>query len=78
MKATAICLWSTKTISPHRTRNTSIRTRKMRGEDNLNGSMFFGHAVRMFAPRPNPASNMAQTRDNEKAQALSAALKQRD
>jgi hypothetical protein len=28
-----------KPINPHRTRKTSMRTRKMRGEDNLKGSV---------------------------------------
>ena len=39
LKATRICGWMTTTIRPHRIRKTSIRTRKMRGEETLNGSM---------------------------------------
>ena len=39
LKATQICGWMTTTIRLHRIRNTSIRTRKMRGEETLNGSM---------------------------------------
>ena len=39
MNATRICWWMTTTIRPHRIRKTSIRTRKMRGEETLNGSM---------------------------------------
>ena len=39
MNATRICLWRTTTIRPHRIRNTIIRTRKIRGEETLNGSM---------------------------------------
>src|SRR5665213_64914 len=38
MKATWICLCRTKAISPPRMTNTSIRSRKMRGLDNLSGS----------------------------------------
>ena len=38
MKATTICLYRTTTTRPHRTRNTSIRNRKIRGEDSLKGS----------------------------------------
>ena len=39
LKATRICGWMTTTIRLHRIRKTSIRTRKMRGEETLNGSM---------------------------------------
>src|ERR1700745_2640362 len=38
-KAVAICLFSTTMTSAHSTRNTSIRTRKIRGEDNLLSSI---------------------------------------
>src|ERR1700737_4087019 len=34
-KATMSCLYSTTMTNAHSTRNTSIRTRKIRGEDNL-------------------------------------------
>src|SRR5260370_13209889 len=34
-KAVMICLYSTTVTSAHSTRKTSIRTRKIRGEDNL-------------------------------------------
>src|SRR5688500_14055368 len=51
MKATTICLCSTTTIRPHRIRNTIIRTRKIRGEDNLNGSRSRAMA-RAFPLRP--------------------------
>src|SRR5262245_1211039 len=37
--AIQICLLSTTTTSAHRIRNTSIRTRKMRGDESLKGSM---------------------------------------
>src|SRR5216683_3552538 len=38
-KATMNCLYSTTVTSAHSTRNTSIRTRKIRGEDNLFSSI---------------------------------------
>src|SRR3990170_7063854 len=38
-KATIICLYSTTITSAHSTRNTSIRTRKIRGEDSLLNSI---------------------------------------
>src|SRR4051812_300396 len=38
-KATMICLYSTNRISEHSTRNTSIRTRKIRGDDSLVSSI---------------------------------------
>ena len=41
MKAISICLCSTKATSPPSMTNTSIRNRKMRGEDNLSGSSSF-------------------------------------
>src|SRR6516162_4214167 len=34
-KASTICLYKTTATSAHSTRNTSMRTRKIRGEDNL-------------------------------------------
>src|SRR5258706_13295069 len=37
--ATTICLKSTTVTSPHSTRNTSIRKRKIRGEDSLVSSI---------------------------------------
>ena len=39
LNATRICWWITNTISAPRIRNTDIRTRKMRGEETLNGSI---------------------------------------
>src|SRR5262249_36928153 len=48
--------------SAHRMRNTSIRTRKMRGEDSLKGSR--SRAMGCSAGR-NSAPNMAQPRRNE-------------
>ncbi len=39
LNAIRICGWMTTTIRLHRIRKTSIRTRKMRGEETLNGSM---------------------------------------
>src|SRR4051812_26180880 len=38
-KAVMICLYSTTRISAHNTRNTSIRTRKIRSEDSLVSSI---------------------------------------
>src|SRR3954447_14680772 len=38
-KAVMICLYSTTRISAHNTRNTSIRTRKIRGDDSLVSSI---------------------------------------
>ena len=38
-KAVMICLYSTTMTSEHSTRNTSIRTRKIRGEDSLFSSV---------------------------------------
>src|SRR5436189_2454510 len=38
LKAVRICGWMTTTIRLHRIRKTSIRTRKMRGEETLKGS----------------------------------------
>src|SRR3954447_23798603 len=38
-KAVMICLYSTTRISEHNTRNTSIRTRKIRGDDSLVSSI---------------------------------------
>src|SRR6476619_8645097 len=38
-KATVSCLYSTTVTSAHSTRNTSIRTRKIRGEDSLLSSI---------------------------------------
>src|SRR6516164_9908128 len=38
-KAWMICRYSTIATSAHRTRNTSMRTRKIRGEDNLFSSI---------------------------------------
>src|SRR5258708_34378722 len=38
-KAVTICLYSTTVTSPHSTRNTSIRNRKIRGEDSLVSSI---------------------------------------
>ena len=45
LKALMICRCSTKAINPHRMRNTSIRTRKMRGEESLAGSSYSPSAV---------------------------------
>src|SRR3954470_20553250 len=57
LNAVKICGWMTTTISPHRIRKTSIRTRKMRGEETLKGSisraMCFCANVRSFSsPTP--------------------------
>ena len=41
MNATSICLCSRKATSPPSTTNTSIRNRKMRGDDSLSGSSSF-------------------------------------
>ena len=44
-KATMICLYSTNRISEHSTRNTSIRTRKIRGDDSLVSSISIAERV---------------------------------
>src|SRR5207245_360927 len=49
MKATMICRWRTTTTSEHRMRNTSIRTRKIRGDDSFSGSRS-GAMVRVNTP----------------------------
>src|SRR5262249_29441537 len=38
-KGTTICLYRTTMTRPHRTRKTSIRTRKIRGDDSLVSSI---------------------------------------
>src|SRR3954451_1694603 len=43
--ATMICLYSTNRISEHSTRNTSIRTRKIRGDDSLVSSISIAERV---------------------------------
>src|ERR1700754_4514030 len=44
-KATMICLYSTNRINEHSTRNTSIRTRKIRGDDSLVSSISIAERV---------------------------------
>src|SRR5436309_4127072 len=44
-KATTICLYSTNRISAHSTRNTSIRTRKIRGDDSFVSSISIAERV---------------------------------
>src|SRR5882762_157830 len=44
-KATMICLYSTNRISEHSTKNTSIRTRKIRGDDSLVSSISIAERV---------------------------------
>src|SRR3954447_10732864 len=44
-KAVMICLYSTTRISAHSTRNTSIRTRKIRGDDSLVSSISIAERV---------------------------------
>ena len=44
-KATMICLYSTNRISEHSTRNTSIRTRKIRGDDSFVSSISIAERV---------------------------------
>jgi hypothetical protein len=44
-----ICLYSTVTTRPARIRNTIIRTKKIRGEDNLKGSRFRAMADPRYA-----------------------------
>src|SRR5262245_33782150 len=61
--ATQICLYSTITTSAHRIRNTSIRTRKIRGEDSLNGSM--SCAMAGLSTPSNSPHNKAGTRRKE-------------
>ena len=48
--AVQICLLSTTTTSTHRIRNTSIRTRKIRGEESLNGSRSFAMVLGSRVP----------------------------
>src|SRR5436853_1993410 len=38
-KAVTICLYSTNAINAHNTRNTTIRTRKIRGDDSFDSSI---------------------------------------
>ena len=52
MNATSICLCKTKTIRPTRTTNTSIRNRKMRGDDSLSGSSSLAMTYNCYAERP--------------------------
>src|ERR1700710_861325 len=44
-KATMICLYSTNRISAHSTKNTSIRTRNIRGDDSLVSSISIAERV---------------------------------
>src|SRR3954469_11410676 len=44
-KATMICLYRTNRISAHSTRNTSIRTRKIRGDDSFVSSISIAERV---------------------------------
>src|SRR3954452_14439885 len=44
-KATMICLYSTNRISEHSTRNTTMRTRKIRGDDSLVSSISIAERV---------------------------------
>src|ERR1700678_1391594 len=69
-KATTICLYSTTMTSVHSTRNTSIRTRKIRGEDSLLSSISIaereegldGISWVIRCEEPLSGSNMAQRR----------------
>src|SRR6266852_1127510 len=61
--AVQICLYSTITTSAHRIRNTSIRTRKIRGDASLNGSMSCAMARR--SPHANSPHNKAGARRKE-------------
>src|ERR1700754_3194583 len=44
-KATMICLYSTNRINAHNTRNTTIRTTKIRGDDSLVSSISIAERV---------------------------------
>src|SRR3954451_5382267 len=44
-KATMICLYSTNRINAHNTRNTSIRTTKIRGDDSFVSSISIAERV---------------------------------
>ena len=52
IKALTIWRWSTKPINPHRMRNTSIRIRKMRGEESLAGSAVFAIGLTLSVRDP--------------------------
>src|ERR1043166_7873995 len=43
--ATTICRYSTNRINEHNTRNTTIRTRKIRGDDSLDSSISIAERV---------------------------------
>src|SRR6516162_9901836 len=60
--AVQICRYSTTTTSEHRIRNTSIRTRKIRGEESLKGSMSCSMAN---GSSPQSAHNTAASRRKE-------------
>ena len=62
-KAAQICLYSTITTSAHSVRNTTIRTRKIRGDESLNGSM--SCAMVMGSAPPSSPDNKARTRRKE-------------
>src|SRR6478752_589173 len=62
-KAAQICRYSTITTSAHSVRNTTIRTRKIRGDESLNGSM--SCAMVMGSAPPSSPDNKARTRRKE-------------
>src|SRR5262249_30344980 len=59
--AVQICLYSTITTSAQRVRNTTMRTRKIRGEESLNGSMSCAMAI----SAPTSTHNKARPRRKE-------------
>src|SRR4029078_10616426 len=61
--AAQICRYSTITTSAHSVRNTTIRTRKIRGDESLNGSM--SCAMVMGSAPPSSPDNKARTRQKE-------------
>src|ERR1700733_14596613 len=67
MKAISICLCSKKTITANSATNTSIRNRKMRGEDSLSGSISIAISSKRSGGPPGLAHTMPQTGDKEKA-----------
>src|ERR1700722_8142809 len=61
-KALKIWRCSTKAIRPHRIRNTSIRMRKMRGDESLVRSFAIGPAQRAEAPPDNGIAHVTGER----------------
>src|SRR5436190_22850918 len=75
-KATMICLYSTTITSAQSTRNTSIRTRKIRGEDSLvssisiaaRGEGFWGIGLTSSMAKARSTANMARKRGEKRSE----------